>query len=76
MCGMNDDRIQRRLLSEIDLTFEKSFKIAVAASKNAQDLQKAAVACNSMETEGNETRGEWRNKETDLRESRAHRYGL
>ena len=79
MCGMNDDRIQRRLLSEIDLTFEKAFKIAIAAEtagENAQDLQKAAVACNSMKTEGNETRGEWRNKETDLRESRAHRYGL
>ncbi|XP_031432706.1 uncharacterized protein K02A2.6-like [Clupea harengus] len=68
VCGMNDDRIQRRLLSEIDLTFEKAFKIAVAAetaSKNAQDLQKAAVACNSMKTEGKETRGEWRNKERD-----------
>lgn len=67
VCGVNDDRIQRRLLSETDLTFEKAFKIAVAAeaaSKNAQDLQnKAPLACNSVKTEGKERKGDWKKKE-------------
>ncbi|KAG1937540.1 retrotransposable element [Pimephales promelas] len=49
----DDDRIQRRLLSEANLTFETAFKIAVAneaASKNVLDLQsKSSVqACNSV----------------------------
>ena len=52
VCGINNDRIQRRLLSETDLTFEKAFQVAVAAeaaSKNVQDLQsKAPLACNSV----------------------------
>uniref|UniRef100_A0A1A8BW73 Zgc:165409 n=1 Tax=Nothobranchius kadleci TaxID=1051664 RepID=A0A1A8BW73_NOTKA len=42
VCGIKDDRIQRRLLSEVDLTFDKALSIAVAmetANKNAQDLQ-------------------------------------
>lgn len=53
VCGLNDDRIQRRLLSETDLTFDKAFRIAVAAetaSKNAKDLQ-VKVACNRVKTE-------------------------
>lgn len=64
VCGINDDRIQRRLLSETDLTFEKAFKIAVAAeaaSKNVQDLHKTPLACNSMKTEGaRKKEGEWK----------------
>lgn len=55
VCGINDDRIQRRLLSETDLTFERAFKIAVAAeaaSKNVQDLHTAPLACNSVRMEG------------------------
>ncbi|XP_026176653.1 zinc finger CCHC domain-containing protein 9 [Mastacembelus armatus] len=42
VCGINDERIQRRLLAEENLTFEKALSIAVsveAANKNAQDLQ-------------------------------------
>lgn len=42
VCGINDDRIQRRLLSEADLTFEKALKIAQAmetANKDVKDLQ-------------------------------------
>lgn len=42
VCGINDDRIQRRLQSETDLNFEKTLSIVVAmetANKNAQDLQ-------------------------------------
>ncbi|XP_052405263.1 uncharacterized protein LOC127951422 [Carassius gibelio] len=53
VCGIDDDRIQRRLLSEANLTFETAFKIAVAteaASKNVLDLQnKSGVqACYSI----------------------------
>ncbi|XP_072304768.1 uncharacterized protein [Eucyclogobius newberryi] len=42
VCGINDDRIQRRLLAETDLTCEKAYSIAVAsetANKKALDLQ-------------------------------------
>lgn len=42
VCGIGDDRIQRRLLAESDLTFEKALKIAQAietANKDVRDLQ-------------------------------------
>lgn len=69
VCGINDNRIQRRLLSETDLTFEKAFKIAVAAeaaSKNVQDLHKAPLACNSMKTEGSlKKEGDWRKRDKE-----------
>ncbi len=42
VCGINDDRIQRLLLAEADLTFDNAVSIAVAAesaNKNARDLQ-------------------------------------
>lgn len=53
VCGIDEDRIQRRLLSETNLTFETAFKIAVAteaASKNVLDLlNKSSVqTCNSV----------------------------
>ncbi|KAJ8338235.1 hypothetical protein SKAU_G00372010 [Synaphobranchus kaupii] len=55
VCGINDDRIQRRLLAETDLTFEKAYKMAVAAeaaSRNVIDLQaKAAGNVNQVKTE-------------------------
>lgn len=42
VCGIGDDRIQRRLLSEPDLSFDKALKLAQAietASKDVKDLQ-------------------------------------
>ncbi|XP_021378372.1 uncharacterized protein K02A2.6-like [Mizuhopecten yessoensis] len=42
VCGINEDRIQRRLLSEGELTFTKSYEIAISmetAAKNVIDLQ-------------------------------------
>lgn len=55
------------MLAETDLTFEKAYKIAVAAettSKNVQDLQ-TKVACNQVKTEGTVVRKEERcNKNT------------
>ena len=44
VCGINDNRIQRRLLAEADLSFKKAFELALAmesADRNTQDLQKA-----------------------------------
>lgn len=41
VCGISDDRIQRRLLGERELTFEKAVEIATAtemASRNVMDL--------------------------------------
>lgn len=52
VCGINDDRIQRRLLAEADLTFDTALKIALsveAANKNIQDLQKPpSVVCHKV----------------------------
>ena len=42
VCGIEDPKIQRRLLAEPDLTFDKAFELALAsesADKNAKDLQ-------------------------------------
>lgn len=47
VCGVHDDRIQRRLLAEPSLDFAKAMKIAVAmetAAKNAKDLKLPASA--------------------------------
>lgn len=47
VCSINDDRIQRRLLAETNLTFDNALKIALsveAANKNIQDLQKPSSA--------------------------------
>ena len=44
VCGINDSRIQRRLFSEPNLTFQKAFDLALAmeiADKDTQDMQKA-----------------------------------
>ena len=45
VCGIEDQKIQQRLLAEPELTFDKAFKFAPAsesADKNAKDLQPAA----------------------------------
>ena len=42
VCGVEEPKIQRRLLAELDLTFDKTFELALAAQsadKNAKDLQ-------------------------------------
>uniref|UniRef100_A0A3P9GYV5 CCHC-type domain-containing protein n=1 Tax=Oryzias latipes TaxID=8090 RepID=A0A3P9GYV5_ORYLA len=42
VCGINDDRIQRELLAEEGLTFDRAFKMAVAmeaASRDVEDLR-------------------------------------
>ena len=42
VCGISDDRLQRRLLAELELTFEKALKVSQAiktASRDVQDLQ-------------------------------------
>ncbi|XP_055725310.1 uncharacterized protein LOC129815465 [Salvelinus fontinalis] len=52
VCGINDDRIQIRLLSEPNLTFENALKLAQAmesANRNALDLQaRGATACHTV----------------------------
>ena len=45
VCGIDDSRIQRRLLAEPQLTFDKAFEISMAsesAEKNVKDLQSAS----------------------------------
>lgn len=42
VCGVNDERIQRRLLAESELTFDKAFRLAQAAEsadKGTRDLK-------------------------------------
>jgi len=45
VCGINDPRLQRRLLAEMDITFAKAMELAQAAEaadRNARELEKAA----------------------------------
>ena len=45
VCGVEEPKIQRRLLAEPDLSFDKAFELALAsesADKNAKDLQPTA----------------------------------
>ena len=45
VCGINDQRLQRRLLAESDLTFKKAFDLVQAleaAERNAKDIVKAS----------------------------------
>ena len=54
VCGVEDSRIQRRLLAEPELTFDKAFEIAMAsesAEKNVKDLQ-SPVPVNKLKTHG------------------------
>ncbi len=65
VCGINDDHIQRRLLSETSLTFESALSLAQAmesANKNVQDLQAkaGAMSCNAVRTGGAESMGQKR----------------
>ena len=44
VCGIEDPKIQRRLLAEPELTFDKAFELSLvseSADKNAKDLQPA-----------------------------------
>ena len=54
VCGIKDSRVQRRLLSETDLTFKKAFELAQAsevAEKNARDLHKPTGAVHAIRTQ-------------------------
>lgn len=65
VCGINEDRIQRRLLLETNLTVESALSRAQAmesANKNVQDLQikTGAMSCNAVRTGGSESMGQKR----------------
>ena len=54
VCGIKDSRVQRRLLSETDLTFKKAFKLSQASEvseKNARDLHKPTGAVHAIRTQ-------------------------
>ena len=51
MCGINDQRIQRRLLAEPNLTYTKAFELAQAteaADRNAKDLQEKVAGVHAV----------------------------
>ena len=55
VCGVNDDHIQRRLLAEEKLTFQKAMEVAVAmetAASNARMLQGSAMQPASRVSDG------------------------
>ena len=64
VCGVEEAKIQRRLLAEPDLTFDKAFELAIAAEsadKNAKDLQQptsTATDINSYRHKSNATQEE------------------
>ena len=54
VCGIKNSQVQRRLLSETDLTFKKAFGLAQAsevAEKNARDLHKPTGAVHIIRTQ-------------------------
>ncbi|KAK7901534.1 hypothetical protein WMY93_018303 [Mugilogobius chulae] len=69
VCGINDDRIQRRLLAETDLTCEKALSIAVAAetaTKNAHDLQNPSASAKCFKlNKGSHGRGAFKSGTTE-----------
>ena len=44
VCGLNDDRIQRRLLAELELTFGKALPLAQAIKTADQDTKDLATS--------------------------------
>ena len=51
VCGINDQRLQRRLLAEPNLTYTKAFELAQAteaADRNAKDLQEKAAGIHAV----------------------------
>ena len=51
VCGINDQNIQRKLLSESSLTYEKAVDIAISmetADKDSQDLRKLGNQCSQF----------------------------
>ena len=51
VCGVNNARLQRRLLAEPDLTFGKAMELALAleaAERNAKDIVKPGAAAINM----------------------------
>ena len=58
MCGITDDRIQICLLSEPNLMFENTLKLAQAmesVNRNALDLQaRGATACHTVKESSSE----------------------
>ena len=73
VCGINDERIQRRLLAEHDLGFKKAFEIAQGmetAAKNSRDLRGASsdaeVGVNKIiGAKSSKTRQPWRRDKQD-----------
>lgn len=63
VCGINDDRIQRRLLSESDLTLQRAVELATAmetAAKDVLELQqqsKAESTVNIIQSSASKTVG-------------------
>ena len=63
VCGVNDNRLQRRLLAEANLTFKKPYEIVQAmeaAERSAKELQGTAADCvhGVYAKKGEETRGD------------------
>ncbi|KAK3089020.1 hypothetical protein FSP39_000173 [Pinctada imbricata] len=63
--GINDDKIQRRLLAEKNLDFAKALEIATAmetAADNAKDIQASAVSSNAQINQVNKPRKTYPNQ--------------
>lgn len=76
VCGIEEDRVQRRLLSEPNLTFETAFKIALAseaANKNVLDLHSKSniQTCNSVRFKARKPSHEIREEPGEQKEAKA-----
>ena len=68
VCGVNDDRIQRKLLSEPNLTFARAFKLAQAlesVEKHAKDLQQKQPSASIMAIQTKKETGDMESSNSD-----------
>ena len=75
VCGINDARLQRRLLAESTLTFEKALSVALAwesAERNARHLQLPTAVGETVHAIG---QGRHRNEEARRQSEECFRCG-
>ena len=73
LCGVNDNAIQNRLLTEKDLTFKKAFEIALAqelATKNVKILQGAEV--NAVKTKRSKKTQSTKQEKTETKSKKTY----
>ena len=75
VCGLRDDKVQRRLLADSQLTFAKAFEVAQAselAEQGVRALQPPVTGVNSIQEPTEHGDGEVHALNTQPKDSRSH----